>query len=200
MQVPASALDAHLAHGDQLGACEGEQPSEPEVPEETSEKVTICHKPGTNAEQTLIVSTSALEAHLAHGDYVGTCGGEPTEQPDAPGQGAEKVTICHKPGTSAERTLIVSASALEAHLAHGDYVGTCSGEPTEQPDAPGKGAEKVIICHKPGTNAERTLIVSVAALEAHLAHGDYIGECDGRPVEVFKKPFRPHAGPRPRAC
>jgi hypothetical protein len=35
----------------------------------------------------------------------------------------EKVTICHKSGTPAEGTLEISASALEAHLAHGDDAG-----------------------------------------------------------------------------
>jgi len=33
------------------------------------EKITICHK-GT---QTIIIATTALSAHLKHGDFVGTC-------------------------------------------------------------------------------------------------------------------------------
>jgi hypothetical protein len=36
-----------------------------------------------------------------------------------------KVTICHKPGTSAERTLVVAENAVKAHLAHGDRRGAC---------------------------------------------------------------------------
>jgi hypothetical protein len=40
--------------------------------------------------------------------------------------GAEKVTICHKPGTPAERTLSVASSAVAAHLAHGDVEGPCA--------------------------------------------------------------------------
>jgi hypothetical protein len=35
--------------------------------------VTICHKPGTPAEQTKRVPESALKAHLGHGDYLGPC-------------------------------------------------------------------------------------------------------------------------------
>ncbi|MCP4258157.1 MAG: prepilin-type N-terminal cleavage/methylation domain-containing protein [Planctomycetes bacterium] len=35
--------------------------------------VTICHKPGTPAEQTKIIPTSALGGHLGHGDFIGTC-------------------------------------------------------------------------------------------------------------------------------
>lgn len=37
-----------------------------------------------------------------------------------------KVTICHKPGTSAERTGAIPQSALPAHIAHGDTLGECS--------------------------------------------------------------------------
>lgn len=39
-----------------------------------SEKVTICHKPGTPAQQTLVVAASAVGAHLGHGDLLGACG------------------------------------------------------------------------------------------------------------------------------
>lgn len=40
-------------------------------------------------------------------------------------QNDQKVTVCHKPGTASEKTLVVSASALNAHLAHGDHTGSC---------------------------------------------------------------------------
>lgn len=40
-----------------------------------------------------------------------------------------KVKICHKPGTPAEHTLTVAASAIFGHLSHGDYLGEC-GTPT----------------------------------------------------------------------
>ena len=35
------------------------------------------------------------------------------------------VTICHKPGTTAEKTLTVEPSALSDHLGHGDTLGSC---------------------------------------------------------------------------
>ncbi len=38
-----------------------------------------------------------------------------------------KVKVCHKPGTSAQHTISVASSAVSAHLAHGDYLGDCSG-------------------------------------------------------------------------
>jgi hypothetical protein len=37
-------------------------------------KVTICHKPGTPAEQTKLIPESAVGGHLGHGDYLGPCG------------------------------------------------------------------------------------------------------------------------------
>jgi len=36
-----------------------------------------------------------------------------------------KVTICHKPGTPAEKTLSVPPSAVPGHLGHGDTLGPC---------------------------------------------------------------------------
>ena len=38
----------------------------------------------------------------------------------------DDVTICHKPGTSAEKTMVIDASALSDHLGHGDTEGACS--------------------------------------------------------------------------
>ena len=40
----------------------------------------------------------------------------------------DKVTICHKPGTPAEKTLRVPPRAVQAHLDHGDTLGPCDGD------------------------------------------------------------------------
>ncbi len=45
--------------------------------------------------------------------------------PGAAYAGANKATVCHKPGTAAEKTLEVSQSAVSAHLGHGDHTGAC---------------------------------------------------------------------------
>lgn len=49
--------------------------SENEGPDDDQyeDKVVICHKPGTPAEQTLLVPHSALDGHLDHGDLEGPC-------------------------------------------------------------------------------------------------------------------------------
>jgi hypothetical protein len=41
----------------------------------------------------------------------------------------------------------------------------------------GEKIEKVKICHKPGTPAEKTLLVPVPALRGHIGHGDTLGSC-----------------------
>ena len=41
------------------------------------------------------------------------------------GQDEEMVTICHKPGTAAEKTMEIPLSALPGHLDHGDTYGPC---------------------------------------------------------------------------
>lgn len=111
-------------------------------------------------------------------------------------QKPEKVTICHK-----GRTITISSSALRAHLNHGDTEGACdsgAGDDSDETDGDdaepdtdeedgaeqeGEGEEletdtdteqlqKVTICHK-----GRQISVSEAALQAHLNHGDTLGEC-----------------------
>ncbi len=45
-------------------------------------------------------------------------------QPQGP---QDRVTICHKPGTSAQKTLTLPRKAAERHIAnHGDTLGACS--------------------------------------------------------------------------
>jgi hypothetical protein len=80
--VGAPAQDAHLNHGDTLGACQsagaGPEPSgETTGPEAAKNggggsggqgKVTLCHKG-----KTLTVGAPAQAAHLRHGDSIGLC-------------------------------------------------------------------------------------------------------------------------------
>lgn len=40
-------------------------------------------------------------------------------------QKSGKVTICHKPGTPAQKTLEIPIQALKGHLGHGDAIGAC---------------------------------------------------------------------------
>lgn len=59
----------------------GKLPEEGEE-ESSKEKVTVCHQPSENSKnsQTLEVDESSLDAHLAHGDTLGTCPEESEEE------------------------------------------------------------------------------------------------------------------------
>ncbi len=53
-------------------------------PEPEEKKITICHFPPGNPEnpQTIEIAESALDAHRAHGDYIGACKPVPTPTPE----------------------------------------------------------------------------------------------------------------------
>jgi len=51
---------------------------------------------------------------------------QPPLPPGPPGEDRpERVTLCHKPGTPAEKTKTLPSSALFGHLGHGDTLGPC---------------------------------------------------------------------------
>lgn len=55
----------------------------------------------------------------------------------APAAPPEMVTICHSPGTPAEKTLTLPRPAADAHIEHGDRLGHCqSGIPCDVPPPP----------------------------------------------------------------
>ena len=37
--------------------------------------------------------------------------------------------------------------------------------------------KKVTICHRTGNGSSHTIVVSINALQAHLNHGDKVGDC-----------------------
>jgi hypothetical protein len=53
-----------------------------------------------------------------------------------------------------------------------------ASDPSEVNASNGDGNGEVI-CHKPGTPAEKTKTVPESAVKAHLGHGDTLGPCDG---------------------
>jgi Tol biopolymer transport system component len=186
--ISVNALDAHLAHGDVEGGCTGEGDDGGDGGDDQgaddggNEKVTICHVPPGNPENahTITISVSALDAHLAHGDYEGACAGADDGGDGGDDDGGKKITICHIPPGNPENAqeITISENALPAHLAHGDVVGGCTGEEDGDGGDDG-GNEKVTICHIPPGNPENAheITISVNALPAHLAHGDYEGAC-----------------------
>lgn len=74
----------------------------------------------------------------------------------------DSVTICHKPGSSAEKTLTLPQSAIQAHLNHGDRLNACEERPLcsapPQPPAINLGTE-------PRDDEPESISESVAKLE-----------------------------------
>jgi len=77
---------------------------------------------------------SAEQETETEGDSVGspltTTSGE-----DQQGKGQEKVTMCHKTGSSKHpsHTIVIASPAMLAHVAHGDTVGACAPSPATPP-------------------------------------------------------------------
>ena len=49
------------------------------------------------------------------------------QSPPVRQQSPPRVTICHKPGTPAQKTKTLPLPAAQAHLGHGDVPGACPG-------------------------------------------------------------------------
>jgi hypothetical protein len=83
-----SAIQSAAAARITAEACAAGTPDPQACDPAQTKKTTICHIPPGNPENvhTLCVGTPAVEAHLAHGDTLGTCcatpaGGDPTTPP-----------------------------------------------------------------------------------------------------------------------
>ncbi|WP_189073502.1 hypothetical protein [Deinococcus sedimenti] len=200
-------------------------PVQPEpTPPAPEDPISICHRTGsdTNPYNLITVSRNALDAHAGHGDIIPapaegcpTTAGDTTQpspapvqpapapgqpEPTPPGDGNDKINICHRTGSSTNpyNLISVSRSALDAHSGHGDIIpapeGGCpttAGDATQpspapvqpapapgqpEPTPPGDGNDKVSICHKTGSdsNPYNLITVSRSALDAHSGHGDII--------------------------
>lgn len=71
--ISVNALHAHRAHGDPPAGAPCPPPGPPD--DQYKDKVLICHVPPGNPgnRHEISVSSSAVPAHLGHGDYVGHC-------------------------------------------------------------------------------------------------------------------------------
>lgn len=129
-------------------------------------------------EENIFVDTDELGAHFAEGGYLGTCDGrsftdEATEE------------LCHIT-EEGEETIVVNESEVDTYLDQAGYfLGACEeGWEDEYDDEGGDGGgggeeEFFDICHV-GEDGEHALTVVLSAVQAHLAHGSYAGDCDGR--------------------
>ncbi len=47
------------------------------------------------------------------------------QSPPVGQQSPARVTVCHKPGTPAQKTMTLPQPAVRAHVGHGDTLGAC---------------------------------------------------------------------------
>ena len=61
------------------------------------------------------------------------------------------------------------------------------------------GTTKVDVCHIPPGNPDNahTITVGAPAVEAHLAHGDFVGSCDGSEEPPAEPQIEPVPLPEP---
>ncbi len=78
-----------------------------------------------------------------------------------------------------KRLIAVSLAGLLTMSAAGAAFagGPAHPDPTDHDPNAASTAGEVVICHKPGTKAERTMSVNGNALDSHLAHGDNVAAC-----------------------
>lgn len=155
-----------------------------------NEQIVLCHVPPGNPgnEHSIRVAVAAVDAHLAHGDYLGLCD-DAEENVDnfEEYMDGDKVIVCHLPpgNPENEQSIRIGEPAVDPHLAHGDYLGLCDGDTKadiiEFDDDRDGGEDKVLLCHVPPGNPanEHEITVGEPAVDAHLAHGDYLGACTG---------------------
>jgi len=173
--VSSSAKSAHLAHGDTLGACGGSGGSVPvPVPSPVESDLVVelyeARAPNSGIPYgPLLGSVTIPVTALPAGTYTWTEVGN-TKAPtkgDSKGcsKGGKKTVICHvppgNPGNS--HTLSVGNSAVAAHLAHGDSLGSCGIADTSD-EAP------VIVFDQPSTLLEIDLSAMNAMIQPGRAH------------------------------
>jgi len=145
-----------------------------------SNRVTICHKPGTPDEKTMEVAQSAVEGHRRHGDREGPCGTTTTTSTSTSTSSTTSTTSTSTSTTTpttSTSTSTTSTSTTTMCLPNGSTCmandqccsGTCFlGTNTCRDRPPGTGPNH-LICHCPDGDIETCSSVncgSVADVQA----------------------------------
>lgn len=99
-----------------------------------------------------------------------------------------KTIICHKPGTAAQKTMSISNSAVPGHLGHGDYTGTCIGDPAYN------SSIATIISEGTYAGVTKTVIVDLKP-SSFAKFGNYYSSMSALPAtgDIFDGPFHVEA-------
>ncbi|ATX78960.1 hypothetical protein Ga0123461_0523 [Mariprofundus aestuarium] len=179
-------------------------------------KVDVCHIPPGNPSNahTINIDQSAVDAHLAHGDYLGECGAvvvednsndnesnsndnesnsndnesnsndnesnsndnesnsNDNESKDNDNESQDKVTVCHvSKGGGSDNESKDNSSDNESKDNSSDNESKDNSNDNESKDS---GSSQ--------TTSVQALEISASALDAHLAHGDIEGACPTTPT------------------
>lgn len=137
ISVSSNAQDAHLAHGDTLGGCSaGQSPASYPSPSDSEIVVELYEARAPNNAQPLgpaLASVTIPVSGLPGGGFVWSAPTLDSAATGGDGKGKTKTVVCHyPPGNPANmHTISVgSANAVNAHLAHGDTLGSCQDADT----------------------------------------------------------------------
>ncbi len=132
----------------------------------------VCHVMPQGQNITLELPTFAVLAHLAHGDFLGPCPGDEGLTDECSGKGnmggMKDVDICLPPGHQTRSLLSRNMHKVGA----GDKLAFNGTHFVKE-------SHQVIICHVRDGQPPITISVSPMAVNAHLGHGDSLGECGG---------------------
>ena len=151
-------------------------------------KVDVCHIPPGNPSNahTINIDQSAVDAHLAHGDYLGECGAVVVEDNSNDNDSKEKKSKSND-NDSNDNASNGNESKDNDNSSNGN----------ESKDNDNESDDKVDVCHVTvssgggskdkdsggaQTTSVQTLNISASALQAHLDHGDVAGECPTTPT------------------
>lgn len=130
----------------------------------------ICHLPGPLQQEMTIIEADWPE-HEAHGDVRGAC---------SPISSLSSSSLSAAGGSS-------SASSA-ASSAPGGGGNSSSSFPQSSSSVGGGGGGSsssssygLLICHKPGTHAQKTMTINPSAWNGHRVHGDVNGACGAGP-------------------
>jgi hypothetical protein len=121
----------------------------------------------TEVVETEAVETEAVETDVESGDDASGARTSTTT-----GHGQEKVTICHKTGSTKHpgHTIVVAQPAVAAHIAHGDSPGACApAAPT--PVTPTAAVPHATKPKKPKSHGSHAQQHGHAAGHGHSGHG-----------------------------
>lgn len=175
INVSSSAKAAHLAHGDTLGSCDGGGGGTPvPVPSPVESDLVIelfeARAPNSGVPYGPVLGSVTIPVtSLPAGTYSWTevVNTKKPTKGDSKGcsKGGKKTVICHVPpgNPGNAHTLSVGNSAVAAHLAHGDSLGSCGIAETGD-DAP------VIVFDQPATELEIDLSAMNALIQPGRAH------------------------------